>query len=115
MYFQDELDGTTSIADGVTHAGFILDFSEFFGFYIHLEATAIPQGTIYEIQVSGRAEKPTLDSHWETIDTDTFVNTSRPTIVENDSNMKWIRYRVINGGGSAIENFYGVIAGKGNR
>ena len=115
MYFQDNLDGTTTIGDGVTHTGPILKLFEFFGFYIYLEASAIPQGTTYILQVSGRVDEPTLDRHWVDMDTGSFLNIMLPTVVENDSIMKWARYKIINGGGSAIENFYGVIAGKGNR
>ncbi len=115
MYFESDLDETTNITDGSTHFSAPFHLIEFYGFYVHFEATAIPQGSIYTIQVSGRVNKPSLDIHWSDKYTDSFVSITKPTIVEDDILMKWVRYKVVCGLGSNIENFYGVIGAKGQR
>ena len=114
MYIQAEKDPTTSISSGVTHYGVILPLAGFSGFTIHLSASALPAGTTYTIQLSGRKEKPTLDAHWVDIDTGIFVTVNTPVAVEKETLFAWARYKIVNGVGS-IADFYGVISGKGQR
>jgi hypothetical protein len=115
MYIEAELDTASSISGGVTHYGPILPLGGFYGFTIHLSASALPAGTTYTIQLSGRKEKPTLDAHWVDIDTGIFVTINSPIAIEKETLFSWARYKVVNISGSSIDDFYGVISGKGQR
>jgi len=106
-------DPATSIIDGATHYSPTIEIKvyQLVGYYV--SADSIPAGTTIAFQLSGKKEKPTLDSEFVTVDTSDFTATTEPSMVEKRTSYRWFRYKIINGGGADITGFSGSISCKG--
>lgn len=113
MYYDDFVDPVTTITQNTVHTSPTVNIGGYSGLLMHLQASQIPIGTVFSLQVSGKPTAPSGDADWATIQSGAFSDTSKSVISEISPAGKWVRYQITAGIGQDITGFVGNISARG--